>query len=116
MNGHFHSNEKEKAKKIDQLRKGVSLVIEDKNLSPDVKKKYVVADMITGYGVSESVRHFYSIYGGELKNKTVIIQGWGNVASAAAFYLAQQGAKIIAGLSYFISSYTSSLYLLMLRS
>lgn len=95
VNGHFQANEKEKVKKIQQLRSGVSLVIEDKNLSPDVNKKYVVADMITGYGVSESVRHFYSIYGGELKNKTVIIQGWGNVASAAAFYLAREGAKVI---------------------
>lgn len=95
VNGHFHADEKTKATKIEQLRKGVSLVIKDKDLSPDVSKKYVVADMITGYGVSESVRHFYSIYGGELKGKTVVIQGWGNVASAAAFYLAQQGAKII---------------------
>ena len=95
VNGHFHADEKTKAKKIEQLRSGVSLVIKDKLLSPDVKNKYVVADMITGFGVSESVRHFFSIYGGELKNKTVIIQGWGNVASAAAFYLAQYGAKII---------------------
>lgn len=95
VNGHFHSNEKEKEKKIHNLRSGVSMVIENKDLSPDVIHKYVIADMITGYGVSESVRHFYSIYGGELKGKTVIIQGWGNVASAAAFYLAQQGAKII---------------------
>ncbi|MBK9671386.1 MAG: amino acid dehydrogenase [Bacteroidetes bacterium] len=95
VNGHFHANEKQKAQKIQNLREGVSLVIKDKELSPDVSRKYVVADMITGYGVSESVRHFYSIYGGELKGKTVIIQGWGNVASAAAFYLAQAGAKII---------------------
>lgn len=95
VNGHFHANEMQKAQKIQNLREGVSLVIKDKELSPDVSRKYVVADMITGYGVSESVRHFYSIYGGELKGKTVIIQGWGNVASAAAFYLAQAGAKII---------------------
>ncbi len=51
--------------------------------------------MITGYGVSESVKHYYSIYGGELKNKRVIIQGWGNVGSAAAYYIAQEGAKIV---------------------
>ena len=95
VNGHFKSDEKEKKNKIQQLRSGVSLVIQDKDLSPDVSKKFVVADMITGYGVSESVRHFYSIYGGDVKDKKVIIQGWGNVASAAAFYLAQAGAKII---------------------
>ena len=51
--------------------------------------------MITGYGVSESVFHFYNIYGGSLKGKRVIIQGWGNVASTAAYYLAQRGATIV---------------------
>ena len=52
--------------------------------------------MITGYGVSESVRHYYKIYQNtELKGKTAIIQGWGNVGAAAAFYLAQQGVKIV---------------------
>src|SRR5690606_32149753 len=58
-------------------------------------KTYTVADMITGYGTAESVRHFYNIYGGNLKNKKVIIQGWGNVAAAAAYYLAQEGAKVV---------------------
>ena len=51
--------------------------------------------MITGFGVAESVKHFYSIYGGELKGKRVIVQGWGNVGSAGAYYLAQEGAKIV---------------------
>jgi glutamate dehydrogenase/leucine dehydrogenase len=55
----------------------------------------VVADMITGYGVAESVKHYYNIYGGELKGKRVIIQGWGNVGSAGAYYLAQEGAVIV---------------------
>lgn len=51
--------------------------------------------MITGYGVAESVKHYYKIYGGELEGKRVIVQGWGNVGSAAAYYLAQDGAKIV---------------------
>jgi hypothetical protein len=29
--------------------------------SPDVSKKYI-ADMITGFGVAEAVRHFYYIW------------------------------------------------------
>ena len=29
------------------------------------------------------------------KNKKVIIQGWGNVGSAAAYYISQEGAKIV---------------------
>jgi glutamate dehydrogenase/leucine dehydrogenase len=52
--------------------------------------------MITGWGVSESVRHFYDLYKGQdLTGKKVIVQGWGNVGSAAAFYLTQAGAKLV---------------------
>ena len=51
--------------------------------------------MITGYGVSEAVNHYYDIYGGSIKGKRVIIQGWGNVGAAAAYYQAQAGAKIV---------------------
>lgn len=93
--GHFNPGKNEKIKKIGQLRTGVSKIIEDPKFSPDTLQKYVVADMITGYGVSEAVKHYYNIYGGEIKGKRAIIQGWGNVASAAAFYLAQSGVKIV---------------------
>ena len=51
--------------------------------------------MITGWGVTEAVRHYYSIWGGTLPQKRAIIQGWGNVSAAAAFYLAKHGVKII---------------------
>ena len=95
FNGHFQPREAQKINRIGQLRQGVLMVIEDDKLSPDVIRKYVVADMITGYGVAESVKHFYSIYGGELKGKRVIIQGWGNVGAAGAYYLAQEGAIIV---------------------
>jgi len=95
INGHYKAKENERIHQIGQLRYGVSKVLEDNNFSPDVKRKYVVADMITGYGVSESIRHFYSLYGGDISQKRAIIQGWGNVGAAAAFYLAQQGVKIV---------------------
>lgn len=95
LNGHFHPNESQKNRRIDQLRKGVLKVVENTALTPNVARKYVVADMITGFGVAESIKHFYAIYGGDVKGKKVIVQGWGNVGSAAAFYLAQQGAIIV---------------------
>jgi glutamate dehydrogenase/leucine dehydrogenase len=70
-------------------------VIENPLLSPDVNRKYVVADMITGFGVAQSIQHYYNIWGGSLKGKKVLVQGWGNVASAGAYYLAQEGALIV---------------------
>ena len=95
FNGHFKPTEAEKINRIGQLRYGVLKVIEDAKFTPKVENKYVVADMITGYGVAESVKHYYSIYGGDLKGKEVIVQGWGNVGAAGAYYLAQSGAKIV---------------------
>ena len=95
FNGHFQPREAQKINRIGQLRQGVLKAIEDDQYSPEVSKKYVVADMITGYGVAESVKHYYSIYGGDLIGKNVIVQGWGNVGSAGAYYLAQEGAKIV---------------------
>jgi glutamate dehydrogenase/leucine dehydrogenase len=95
INGHYQARENERIHQIGQLRYGVSKVLEDLAYTPDIKRKYKVADMITGYGVSESIKHYYSIWGGELKGKKAIIQGWGNVAAAAGYYLAQQGVKIV---------------------
>lgn len=95
ISGHYQARENERIHQIGQLRYGVSKVLEDLNYTPDVKRKYKVADMITGYGVAESIRHFYSIWGGTLTGKRAIIQGWGNVAAAAGYYLAQNGVKIV---------------------
>jgi|TARA_B110000503_G_C7156293_1_gene417483 glutamate dehydrogenase/leucine dehydrogenase len=95
FNGHFIPTEADKINRIGQLRQGVIKVLENTNYSPDVSRKYTVADMITGYGVAEAVRHYYNIYGGNVEGKRAIIQGFGNVGSAAAYYLAQMGAKIV---------------------
>jgi glutamate dehydrogenase/leucine dehydrogenase len=95
VNGHFKKDREGKLQIINRLIQGVPLIVKDKNLTPNPHKDYSVGDLITGYGVSESVLHFYSIFGGKLKGKRVIVQGWGNVAGAAAYYLAQAGAKVV---------------------
>jgi glutamate dehydrogenase/leucine dehydrogenase len=95
FNGHFKPTEADKINRIGQLRHGVIKVIENPKFSPDVTRKYTIADMITGFGVAEAVRHYYDIYGGSVEGKKAIVQGFGNVGSAAAFYLSKMGAKII---------------------
>ncbi len=95
FNGHFQPREAQKINRIGQLRQGVLKVIEDDKFSPSVDRKYVVADMITGFGVSESIFHHYNLQKESIKGKKVIVQGWGNVGSAGAYYLAQHGAKIV---------------------
>lgn len=91
--GHFGADKAGLEMRIDQLRKGVSKKIDDLNFVPGAN--YTIADMITGYGVAESVRHYYGLWGNEIKAKKALIQGWGNVASAAAYYLAKMGVKIV---------------------
>ena len=93
--GHFKPTQADKINRIGQLRHGVIKVIENPKYSPDVRRKYTVADMITGYGVAEAARHFYEINGGSIVGKRAIVQGFGNVGAAAAFYLAQMGAKVV---------------------
>jgi glutamate dehydrogenase/leucine dehydrogenase len=103
LNGHFQPKESQKINRIGQLRHGVLKVIEDAKYSPNLDRKYVIADMITGYGVAESIKHYYSIWGTSVGSATqnsvigkkVIVQGWGNVGSAAAYYLSQEGAKVV---------------------
>ncbi len=95
VNGHFNATEPQKINKIGQLRQGVVKVIEDPHFTPSASRKYTVADMITGYGVAEAVRHYYTLWGGNFEGKRAIIQGWGNVGAAAAYYLAAKGAKIV---------------------
>jgi len=95
FNGHFKPTEADKINRIGQLRMGVIKVLEDKTYTPDLSKKYTVADMLTGYGVVEAVKHYYDIYGGSIKGKKAIVQGFGNVGSGAAYYLTQLGAKVV---------------------
>lgn len=95
FNGHFKPTEADKINRIGQLRHGVIKVIEDAKLSPNIARKFTVADMITGFGVAEAVKHYYAIYGGTVKGKRAVVQGFGNVGSAAAFYLSQMGVKVV---------------------
>ena len=95
FNGHFKPTEADKINRIGQLRQGVVKVIENPKFSPDVLRKYTIADMITGYGVAIAAKHYYEIFGGTIVGKKAVVQGFGNVGSAAAFYLAEMGANIV---------------------
>jgi glutamate dehydrogenase/leucine dehydrogenase len=95
VQGHFHPTDQQKVQKLGQLRTGVPKVIEDAAYSPCLLRKYRIADMITGYGVSESVRQLYALWGRDMAGQRAVIQGWGNVGAAAGFYLAQSGVKVV---------------------
>jgi glutamate dehydrogenase/leucine dehydrogenase len=95
VQGYYKNYSKvDKLQAISRLQSGVLLPIVDERFTPDITKKYTIADMITGWGVAEAVRHYYELWGGFLNGKRAIIQGWGNVSAAAAFYLSKNGVLI----------------------
>ena len=94
--GLWHAGSGQAINVLGQLRYGCSKTVEDPRYCPQSVQRYAVADLITGYGVAESVIHFYHIFkNSDVKGKRVIIQGWGNVASAAGLYLSRAGASIV---------------------
>ncbi len=96
VHGHIQPTEGDKIRIINQLRTGVSKIVTDHRYVPECDKEFAIADMVTGYGVAVSVLHFYDIFHKEdLKGKRVIIQGWGNVAAAAGYYLSKMGTVIV---------------------
>ena len=98
--GHYRPTEAQKVNRIGQLRQGVVKVIEDEQYSPSLKKKYTIADMCTGYGIAQAVKHHYELWGGDLQGKRAVVQGWGNVGAAAGFYLSQLGVKLVGVVSH----------------
>jgi glutamate dehydrogenase/leucine dehydrogenase len=60
--GHYKPSEPQKVNRIGQLRQGVVKVLEDERFTPSLAKKYTVADMCTGYGVAEAVKHYYELW------------------------------------------------------
>jgi glutamate dehydrogenase/leucine dehydrogenase len=98
--GHYKPTEPQKVNRIGQLRLGVIKQIEDETFTPALSKKYTIADMCTGYGVAQAVKHYYELWGGKAEGKRAVVQGWGNVGAAAGFYLAQMGVKVVGIVSH----------------
>ncbi|MEM7039156.1 MAG: Glu/Leu/Phe/Val dehydrogenase dimerization domain-containing protein, partial [Bacteroidota bacterium] len=93
--GHFKPNEDEKRGIIKRLQDGVSKDLDDPFHDPAGEHTWVVADMITGWGVVEAVRHYYDIWANGWEGKRVVVQGFGNVGGAAAWYCAKYGIPVV---------------------
>lgn len=95
FNGHFKPTEPQKINRIGQLRQGVVKTIEDERFTAAVDRKYTVSTMCTGYGISEAIKHYYDLWGGDIRDKRAVIQGWGNVGAASGFFLSQLGVRVV---------------------
>ncbi|HBL27415.1 MAG TPA: amino acid dehydrogenase [Acidobacteria bacterium] len=54
-----------------------------------------LAEMITGYGVAESVLAWYEHRGIPIAGQRILVEGFGDVGGAAAYYLHQAGARVV---------------------
>ena len=95
VNGVLAPREPQKIQHLGRLRTGVSKIVEDPEFTPALAKRLTIADLITGYGVAASIVHYYELWGGDVKGKRALIQGWGNVGAAAGYYLAKAGVKVV---------------------
>jgi glutamate dehydrogenase/leucine dehydrogenase len=98
--GYYKSSEEKKMNQTRRLQEGLAKIIVDERYTPSVEKQYTMGHMCAGYGVAESVKHYYELWGGDLTKKRAVIQGWGNVGAATGFFLAQLGVKIVAIVSH----------------
>jgi len=95
VNALYKGGEPNKIRKIGQLRHGLSKIVENPKYLPASPIKHQISDVITGYGLSEAVQHYYKLWGGTASGKKAIIQGWGKVGAAAAYFLAKEGIQIV---------------------
>ena len=54
-----------------------------------------VADLVTGYGLAQSIIRFYEMRGASVAGKRVLVEGFGAVGAPCALYLAREGARIV---------------------
>ncbi len=80
---------------LTNLNHGTGKIVEDPEYTPDAAASYTIGDLISGYSVAESVIQYYRIFGGGHEGKRALVQGWGNVGSAAGFFLAKAGVNIV---------------------
>lgn len=85
VKGHYLFEKKFK-ERINRLNVGLS--------APTHIKGRTIGDLVTGYGVAESIKHAMQIWQTDLEAPKAIIFGWGNVGSLAAYYLSKAGIKI----------------------
>lgn len=94
VRGHFRPEGETLRRIIANLQGGVEAPVHPANALASAP--VTVADMITGYGVAYTIRHYYERRGRTLEGVRVLLEGFGNVGAACGLYLARWGARIAA--------------------
>lgn len=94
VRGHLkHLSTSQQNEVINNLNVGVDLKISRDSFLKDLN--FTIADAATGYGVNSALSCYYNSIGQDIKNKKVIVEGFGSVGAAAAYYIYLLGAKVV---------------------
>ena len=89
VRGHYAPPEESLRRILKQLDAGVVLPTQLSGQS------LALAEMMTGYGVAESVLSWYEHRGEPIEGQRILVEGFGDVGGAAAYYLHEAGAKVV---------------------
>jgi glutamate dehydrogenase/leucine dehydrogenase len=100
--GHDWRDGEDPAEKVHRLHLGCEAKIILPNLPGPRGKEaaWMVADVVTGYGVCRSIEQYYKLRGKELKGQRVIVEGLGAVGAFAAYYLDMLGVTLVGASTY----------------
>ncbi len=98
--GHHWNDGEEPATKVTRLLQGCEAHISLPNLPGPRKGDWMVADVVTGYGVCRSIEQYYKLRGEPIEGKRLMVEGLGAVGAFAAYYLDMLGVKLVAASTY----------------
>lgn len=93
LRGHFHPDDAARKRILQQLEDGVRLP------TTVAGQELALAEMLTGFGVAESVLAYYEHRGRPIAGQRILIEGFGDVGGAAAYYLHEAGARVVGAIS-----------------
>ena len=77
------------AEVVQRLDAGVAAPVEH------APPNFMVADVVTGFGVAHAIRRYYQRTHRDIGAGRVLLEGFGNVGAACALYLARAGARVV---------------------
>lgn len=87
------------ATKVARLKAGCEARVELPDLPGTRDGAWVMADVVTGFGVARAVQRFYAARGLKLEGQRAIVEGFGAVGAFAAYYLHHMGVRTVAASS-----------------
>lgn len=94
--GHGWNDTEGPAPKLARLKHGVEARVSLPGLPGPRDGGWMIADVITGYGVARSLERYYTSQGKSLEGERMICEGFGAVGAFAAYYLALKGVRLVA--------------------